>query len=924
MKIEVRILDILFRRASPSQALRQLQATGIARFSQPVMPPKEQFLRFAVAGLENYSVDEQLLIYRRLQEAAVNLKARRRTQFSLDNNRWWERTEGANELQLPALSLWSVLDFSRKVLRQQEREPFCRIECVHDWREAFLLLGQDLFVCAYLAYEDIPVEFFRQDFTWPAIVHTDHPGLNDLLKKSLAENHQHLYGSSQTFGLSWCNLMNDPKSHLKIGKEFDKFYQPMLARGPEDCLLTAKERVRYACLCRCALFRCLHGEGGGSARPDADPESDPWAWLKRLQPDPRYVYYLRQVYGAQVPQPSGGTACLDYALEKHIFGANPDAPYRVLAGERYFLYSCFRTFFQGKMTEAMQIAFYLYILLKAQFRSELIQVNREVGFWNFSNYQDRKTLLCDRPCYEAELIRMAVNAPIREGYVGSLETRITPRKHAREYIRQIKGIDTLERHARRACKDNNAIPLSPIEEEPFHDTPYFYVIHFIKRADLDPDKIPKWDMPCRHQGLRQQVWAQSLALANALDISPYLCQRVRGIDSASHEIGCPPEVFAVAFRFLRGFEHREHRKAGRLEGNATYRLSATYHVGEDFLDIASALRAIDEAINFLELQRGDRIGHALGLGIEPETHYALKGSQIYMRKQERLDDLVWLLYRSRELNVHMDPHLYGKLKQEAEVLLQFIYGKAIAARNWHITLTEYYCSMQLRGDNPELYRNINLTSSGPDAADGYGEWKGCQNRAALQYPYRRFSRSANEVLDGYRKAPSLAGMYYYYHFGTAEKRRGNEVYQVNITAEYMHLVRQVQDAMQEYVRRKGITVECNPSSNVLIGTFKEYSKHPIFRLNNEFLEQDTAKQSGGGPLQVCINTDDLGVFDTSLEFEYALLFHALCELRNSDGTKKYTESDVLRYLENVRLMGNRAIFPQSKMATSYTPLKRRG
>ena len=35
--------------------------------------------------------------------------------------------------------------------------------------------------------------------------------------------------------------------------------------------------------------------------------------------------------------------------------------------------------------------------------------------------------------------------------------------------------------------------------------------------------------------------------------------------------------------------------------------------------------------------------------------------------------------------------------------------------------------------------------------------------------------------------------------------------------------------VQPISKRRGIVVECNPTSNVLIGTFETYEKHPIFR-----------------------------------------------------------------------------------------------
>lgn len=379
-------------------------------------------------------------------------------------------------------------------------------------------------------------------------------------------------------------------------------------------------------------------------------------------------------------------------------------------------------------------------------------------------------------------------------------------------------------------------------------------------------------------------------MARALSTSPYLRSRIRGVDAANNEVHCPPEVFAPAFRFLRNFKSQEFAKESMFLPPVSPRLSATYHVGEDFLDIASALRAIDETIEFLDYRRGDRLGHALGLGIAPEVHYAKKGSRIFMPKQQRLDDLVWLLYRGRELGTHIDPHMYGLLKKEAEILLLEIYGDVIRNNRWMITLTEYHCCMQLRGDDPSLYRDTKFSRSGL----GYG-------------PYDRYFLGRDEW-DTYRKNPAMAGMYYYYHYGSEVKRRGAEVCEVTISPEYIRLMRQVQDVMQEHIERRGIVVECNPTSNVLIGTFETYEKHPIFRFYDSGLGVAADRQLCR-QMEVCVNTDDLGIFDTSLEFEYALLFRTLDAQLDADGKKRYQTCDILRYLKNLQDLGMRAVFP---------------
>lgn len=112
----------------------------------------------------------------------------------------------------------------------------------------------------------------------------------------------------------------------------------------------------------------------------------------------------------------------------------------------------------------------------------------------------------------------------------------------------------------------------------------------------------------------------------------YLRYRIRAIDAATFEIGCRPETFATEFRYLRSDPpwSLDNTKPWFIEKGPTGCMQVTYHAGEDFLDLADGMRAIDEAICYLNLQRGDRIGHALALGVAPELHYKFKENQIWL------------------------------------------------------------------------------------------------------------------------------------------------------------------------------------------------------------------------------------------------------------------------------------------------------
>ena len=102
----------------------------------------------------------------------------------------------------------------------------------------------------------------------------------------------------------------------------------------------------------------------------------------------------------------------------------------------------------------------------------------------------------------------------------------------------------------------------------------------------------------------------------------------------------------------------------------------------------------------------------------------------------------------------------------------------------------------------------------------------------------------------------------------------------------------------------GISIECNPSSNVLIGTFSSYQNHPVLNFYNIGLNvphQDVQ-------MHVSINTDDPGVFDTSLKFEYALLARAIGELRDEQGKPIHNEREIEDYIYNLVQMGQEQSF----------------
>lgn len=108
-----------------------------------------------------------------------------------------------------------------------------------------------------------------------------------------------------------------------------------------------------------------------------------------------------------------------------------------------------------------------------------------------------------------------------------------------------------------------------------------------------------------------------------------------------------------------------------------------------------------------------------------------------------------------------------------------------------------------------------------------------------------------------------------------------------------------QHAMIRELVQKGIGIETNPSSNYLISSIQKYNEHPIIRFNGRKLKSTNTNMA----LQVSINTDDQGVFDTSLENEYALMTIALKKVKNENDQFLYDMEDIYAWIDYVRRMG---------------------
>lgn len=787
-------------------------------------------------------------------------------------------------------SYFSVLSqYGDNTLCIDDNETRCRIEKVLEWNDLSRELGQDIIVCAWLANRDERLGLSKDDlkcFSWPAILRTNDKRLNEMLKQGLSENHFHLNGSTQSFSLSWICMMNHPDRVKMIDtcKEFQFRMIPHKSYSRNDSLKKWSELLWYAVHIRVLLFsKYVLGI-------NIDAEKDPrtrfmqisyrggMGYLKSL------VSVLRCGYGIRFCREDKKECVLDYAISRGKLLTDVSSPYRAMSGERLFLYECFRSIYEGKMDDYEQEMFHLYLVIKNEFRSELIMLNRQSGFETFFLYQNRKDLIFEGiKEYEEEAYRLSIGASMLDGNVKKLEARIMPRDNKKEFVACI------QRHEKSVFHGFN----KKVGDDFSDIGDYAYIIHFAKSKEgFDPSEyaLKKGYINERFHDLRKKSERQVRALQRMRKEKGNTGNRVVALDACSSEIYCRPEVFATEFRYISDSTGRQRDRLTRCKNS----MHITYHVGEDFFDIADGLRAIDEALLFLEMSRDDRIGHGTVLGIDPDNYYTRRECVLIMEKQRLLDDLIWMYFRAVEYNIAISQRFEAQLITLINDLIRELYISNEHDPLINYSLKDYYFAWLLRGDEPEWYSEGDFKFDSIESMNLY-------LKMAPVYDYYKICRN-NEVMKA-RQNQTARQFYHRYHFDDLVRIKGCRPIRYVVDKEYIKICCELQQHMKRKVYETGITIECNPTSNLLISPMTEYSEHPIWALDHGHLFDDKEDIR----MSVTINTDDIGVFATSLENEYAVMFQVAC-LERKNKYNKLDDIAVYNYLDDVRKNGLRTSF----------------
>jgi hypothetical protein len=339
----------------------------------------------------------------------------------------------------------------------------------------------------------------------------------------------------------------------------------------------------------------------------------------------------------------------------------------------------------------------------------------------------------------------------------------------------------------------------------------------------------------RYADFYRTAWRQAHALGEVLREHPDKLLCIRGLDVCTDELGVPTWVLRPLLRYVRqcAQQAREQLRYDlRLQLPA---LRTTIHAGEDFVHLLTGLRNLHQTIMHFELSSGDRIGHGLALGIDA-LHWSQKSNRVPITIECRLRDLIWELSWYRAEGTEPRTGRWHWVEEEVSRLTECVLGKPVP---WQV-----------------LFEAHNLLLDG----DALSCLLGFPDNPSSPLAHRLRQSGGNFELDAHAIA-------YLYLTDADVFRKSHQVLWVDHLSE-ASVVEQLQKELRKKVCEAGLTIEVNPTSNLLIGDFHDLVHHPLWRL------KPPKPVSGLPSVSLSIGSDDPLNFATTLPEEFQFVFDA--------------------------------------------------
>ena len=262
-----------------------------------------------------------------------------------------------------------------------------------------------------------------------------------------------------------------------------------------------------------------------------------------------------------------------------------------------------------------------------------------------------------------------------------------------------------------------------------------------------------------------------------------------------------------------------------------------------------------EALNILDLKKGDRMGHGTAMGINPSLWLSRMPPSLTLKRGEWMLGLLaaWQLLRDT-------PGMQictNKLQRELESVSHKIFNRALSA-------LELERSMALRGLNRKDLMNA----------------MNCEDNEGLRFEslndlWRNEQQLVKKAIAD--QEDSVKTLWQWLS-STDIQKRAEEL--VIVDAEFLDAPDyiKIQQALMQQIKERGVIIETLPSSNVRISQYESIDEHHSLR----WMRVENHIQEGDPEIMVSLGSDDPGIFATNLETEFYLLFTTLKKNNLSD------------------------------------------
>lgn len=509
--------------------------------------------------------------------------------------------------------------------------------------------------------------------------------------------------------------------------------------------------------------------------------------------------------------------------------------------------------------EKLQSYLHLYLLMQNEHIYLNYHTEYRKGFDAFSvSNAHTKLSVGSYDYYESTFYRLLKSAEAKGN--NYIEVRITPkslRENKELFVRAFKA-------ARKRWQDEQRKEMLIKEASVEYIPPnpqLVLVAHMIKSSSQTLKENKNYIFPSLYEPQRRQYMEEAYKLAQDARHLRMTHRIPVAIDAANSELNMPPEVFAPAYRLFEQESNISHK---------------TYHCGEDFLHLISGIRAVYEAITFLDLRNGNRIGHGISVGIHPrEWLESMPGKLIMTRREWMLDMiLVW------ELLHECNPAAAAKAESEALRVAGLIFAKK---PKQPLSINQQLNSIHnlTIEDILNALRSEDLQYNSIHTLSQFFEMRqfvpAHVNNWLDKVPsVSRFQEAERETLDKRKEHHGPMPALLYRHWNDNRECRLAQEESVEVKSDFLSVqeLLQLQQRVQHLIAERDVVIETLPVSNLRIGQIRHIQEHHVLR----WLKVKDYAVEGDADMNICMGSDDPGIFATDIKNEY---YHLYMLLRNA-------------------------------------------